>query len=94
MITLVIEHDMQNWDVWKAVFDEHAASRKKHGCISEELFRDAGGAVRIMNVMRWPDRSSAEAFLADPSLGEAMGRAGVSGAPRIWFWDTVETTAF
>ena len=94
MVTLVIEHGMSDWAAWKRVFDEHATSRKEHGCVSEELFRRADGDLTIMNVMRWPDRAAAERFLADPSLGEAMGRAGVSGPPRITFWDSIETSQF
>ena len=94
MVTVVIEHGMQEWGAWKRVFDEHAASRKEHGCVREELFRGLGDELTIMNVMRWPDRASAEAFLADPSLAEAFGRAGVVGVPRITFWDSVETTEF
>src|SRR5215472_9755112 len=92
MVTLVIEHGLQEWGAWKAVFDEHGAARKEHGCITEELFRAEGDEHTIMNVMRWPDRASAESFLADPSLAEAMARAGVTGEPRFTFWETVETT--
>jgi hypothetical protein len=44
--------------------------------------------------MRWPDRAAAESFLADPSLAEAFGRAGVTGQPRVTFWDSVEITEF
>jgi hypothetical protein len=47
-----------------------------------------------MNVMRWPDRVVAESFLADPSLAEAFVRAGVTGRPRVTFWDSFETTEF
>src|SRR5262249_360189 len=36
MITLVIEHGLAEWGAWKRVFDEHATSRKEHGCIREE----------------------------------------------------------
>jgi hypothetical protein len=49
--------------------------------IREELFQAAGDENTIMNVMRRPDRGSAESFLADPSLPEAMARAGVTGTP-------------
>ena len=93
MVTVVIEHGLKEWSAWKQVFDEHAVSRKEHGCIREELFR-TGDEHTIMNVMRWPDRASAEAFLADPSLGEAFGRAGATGEPRVTFWESVESTEF
>lgn len=94
MVTVVIEHGLKEWGPWKRVFDEHAASRKAYGCISEELFRADGDEHTIMNVMRWPDRASAESFLADPSLADAFSRAGVTGAPRVTFWETVETSEF
>ncbi len=94
MVTVVIEHGLEDWAAWKRVFDEHGASRKAHGCVREELFRADGPELTIMNVMRWPDRPSAEAFLADPSLAEAFGRAGVVGVPRFTFWSSVETTEF
>jgi len=93
MITVVIEHGIKEYGPWKRVFDEHARSRKEHGCVGEELFRSPDGGV-IMNVMRWPDRASAEGFMADPSLGEALARAGVTSEPRVGFWDSVETTEF
>ncbi|HVT75660.1 MAG TPA: hypothetical protein VHD87_01420 [Acidimicrobiales bacterium] len=90
MVTLMIEHGIADWDVWKPVFDEHAAVRVQHGCIREELFLSPDGTT-IRNVMRWPDQESAEAFLADPSLGEAFARAGVVGEPRATFWSSVES---
>jgi quinol monooxygenase YgiN len=94
MVTVVIEHGLKDWGAWKRVFDEHAASRKQYGCIREELLRAHGDEHTIMNVTRWPDRASAESFLTDPSLADAFGRAGVTGAPRFTFWETVETSEF
>ena len=81
MVTLVIEHGLEEWEPWKPVFDDHGSSRQRHGCVSEELFRSEadGRRTTIMNVMRWPDRASAEPFLNDPSLHEAM--ASVPQAP-------------
>ncbi len=94
MTTLVITHAVAEYDAWKQVFDEHAASRREHGCLSEELFRSPDAAGTIMNVMRYPNRRAAEEFLGDPSLRAAMSRAGVVGDPRIELWDTVQTATF
>jgi len=90
VVTVVIEHGVADWDVWKPVFDAHATVRTQHGCIREELFRSPDGET-IRNVMQWPDISSAEAFLSDPSLPEAFSRAGVVGEPHATFWSSVET---
>ncbi|MEA2590132.1 MAG: hypothetical protein QOH66_3059 [Actinomycetota bacterium] len=94
MTTLVITHAVADYDAWKKVFDEHATSRREHGCLSEELFRSPDTAGLIMNVMRYRSRQAAEEFLADPSLRVAMSRAGVTGDPRIELWDTAQTATF
>ncbi|HYA45491.1 MAG TPA: hypothetical protein VED59_07785 [Acidimicrobiales bacterium] len=35
----------------------------------------------------WPSLANANAFASDPSLAEAMQRGGVSGPPRIEFYE-------
>ena len=92
--TLVITHEVADYDPWYRVFTEHATVRKEHGCLSEELFRNPKSPNEIMNVMRFPSAEDVEAFLADPSLPEAMSRAGVVGAPRIELWGSVQQVQF
>ncbi len=92
--TLAVTHTVADYGAWYAVFTEHATVRKEHGCLSEELFADPEDPNQVMNVMRFPTRADAEGFLADPSLHEAMSRAGVLGEPRIEIWTTVQTVEF
>jgi quinol monooxygenase YgiN len=92
--TLVITHTVADYAAWYAVFTEHATTRKQHGCLSEELFAHPDHPNQLMNVMRFPTRADAEGFLADPTLREAMGRAGVVGEPRIEFWSSVQSVEF
>jgi len=92
--TLAVTHSVIDYDTWHAVFTEHATVRKEHGCVSEELFVDPSAPEKVMNVMRFPTRAAAEDFLADPSLPDAMSRAGVLGEPRIEIWTTVQTVEF
>jgi quinol monooxygenase YgiN len=92
--TLAVTHAVADYDAWHAVFSEHATSRKGHGCLSEELFADPNDPNLLMTVMRFPTRAEAEGFLADPSLHEAMSRAGVVGQPRVEIWATVQTVEF
>lgn len=91
MTTAIVSHKVADFDAWRVVFDEHEKVRRSHGCTGHELYHD-GNAVTI--VMHWPARSNAEAFSTDPSLKEAMGRAGVMGAPDIRILDDTETISY
>jgi quinol monooxygenase YgiN len=92
--TLTITHEVAEYDAWYSVFTEHATARKENGCVSEELLADPANPNQVMNVMRFRTRDGADAFLADSSLREAMGRAGVLSTPRIEFWTTLQTVEF
>ena len=83
MTTVIVNHQVADIDAWKHVFDEHGTARRSHGCTSEEIFQDAGNANDVTIVMTYPSVTAARAFLDDPSLKEAMGRAGVQSAPDI-----------
>ncbi|MDX6646089.1 MAG: hypothetical protein QOK40_1816, partial [Miltoncostaeaceae bacterium] len=39
-------------------------------------------------------REQAEAFLADPSLREAMGRAGIEGEPHVHMREEIEAVTY
>lgn len=92
--TLAVTHTVADYDAWYAVFTEHATVRKEHGCQSEELFAHPSEPDRVMNLMRFPTLAAVDSFLSDPSLQEAMTRAGVVGEPRIEIWTSVQTVEF
>ena len=87
MTTLIVEHPVADYDAWRPVFDEHGVSRKEHGCTDERVYRAVDDENSTLVIMTYPSRADVEAFLADPSLKEAMGRAGVTGAPKITIAD-------
>lgn len=51
--------------------------------MSESVLRAADDPNSVLVLLSWPSAADAQGFLADPSLREAMSRAGVVGAPRI-----------
>jgi hypothetical protein len=85
MTTVIVQHGVADYDVWRPVFDEHATARQGHGGTSATVYRGAEDANAITAVLEFPDLASAQAFASDPSLKEAMGRAGVTGPPQISF---------
>ena len=48
----------------------------------------------LLIINEFATREGAEAFAADPSLPEAMARAGVTGEPRIEFYELVERVTY
>lgn len=88
--TLIVEHSVQDYEAWRPVFDDHVTSRNEHGCTGERVYRAADDPNMICIVMSYPSREHAHAFIADPTLQEAMGRAGVTAAPVVHIADHQE----
>jgi len=86
---VIVQHQVRDYDTWKAVFDEHEAIRRRHGATSHELYQGLEDRNQVTVVNRFPSKEQAEAFAADPSLKEAMQRGGVISEPRItWAQET------
>lgn len=87
MAKLIVQHPVADYDAWRVVFDEHGTSRREHGCTSERVYRATDDANSTLIIMDYPSVDAIEGFLADPSLREAMDRAGVTAAPTITIAD-------
>jgi len=83
MTTVAVRHRVADFDAWKAVYDEHGAVRKELGTTGDRVLRDAEDPNEVLVLTYWPARTNAQAFLSDPSLKDAMSRAGIVAAPRI-----------
>ena len=94
MITLVVNHGVRDYDAWEPVFDEHEAVRRSHGEIEHRVYRDIHDANRVVIHNDFPSEDAARGFLEDPSLKEAMGRAGVEGEPGIAFIERAERKVY
>ena len=94
MTTLVVQHHVRDYDAWKPVFDDHEEGRSRHGATGHTVLRGQEDGNDILVTIDFPDRSSAEAFLADASLREVMARAGVEGQPAISFREEAETIRY
>ena len=91
---LSVKHTVADFDAWKLVFDEHAANRKEHGATGHRLARSLDDPNSLTVLTMFPDRTSAEGFVADPSLREVMSRAGVTSEPTIEFLEVTEEAPY
>jgi heme-degrading monooxygenase HmoA len=88
--TVAVLHQVNDYEAWKQVFDEHAENRQQYGCTGHRVYRRGDDGLNVLVLTDWPSLDAAEAWVADPSLRDAMERAGVSSAPRIEFFEQAE----
>ena len=72
--TLVIRHQIGDYDVWRSAFDRDASDRREHGCTQETVFRAVDDPTTILVAMEYSSRDAALGFLGNPVLKAAGGR--------------------
>lgn len=81
--TLAIRHHVRDYAAWRKVYDEVEELRAQHGCTAQRVMRLPDDGNELFVTHDFPTAEEAGSFAHDPALREAMGRAGVEGAPRI-----------
>jgi hypothetical protein len=81
VVTLVVHHRVRDYAAWKPVFDEHEDVRRSHGEIEHRVYQNLEDPNLVVVHNDFPNAEAARAFAADPSLRDAMERAGVVGEP-------------
>lgn len=92
MIVTAINHNVEDYDKWKAVFDEFPPS--KGGALFHRINRNVDNPNNITVVAGFESLEAATAFRDNPDLKDAMGRAGVAGVPRIELFNEVESVQY
>ena len=90
MSLVVVHHRVRDFNTWKPAFDEHEPSRREHGAVRHWVYRTAGDPNDVVVAVEFRSQKHAQEFLDDPSLREAMQRAGVEGEPDVHFREQVE----
>jgi quinol monooxygenase YgiN len=93
-VILVVHHRVADYDAWKLVFDEHESVRRAHGEFEHRVYRDIHDPNRVIVHNDFPSEDAARGFMEDPSLKEAMARAGVEGEPGMSFIERAERKAY
>lgn len=93
-VQVIVSNHVRDYDAWHQVFTEHGEVRRSHGATGHTVYHslDDAGAVTIVN--EFPDEASARALLADPSLRDAMARAGVDSEPLVRVCKTEEVVTY
>jgi hypothetical protein len=92
MYVLAINHKVEDYDRWKAVFDTFPP--KGAGAAFHRINRDVDDPNTITVVAGWANVDDARAFTQNADLKEAMGRAGVTSSPRFELYEEVEAVQY
>jgi heme-degrading monooxygenase HmoA len=94
MAKVIVQHRVTDYDHWYAVFTEHEQVRRSHGARSHTINRSVADPNTLVVVIDFASAEGAQAFAQDPSLKDAMARAGVDGAPQVWIANESETRTY
>ncbi len=84
---LAINHDVEDWETWKAAFDAHEPTRKENGMDVAALFRTEENKNDVWVVLRTQGHESAKTFASSEDLKTVMKENGVMGEPEFAYLD-------
>ena len=93
MATLFVRHQVNNYGTWKSVYDDFASTRQSMGVTGASVHRDASDPNTIVVTHQFKNLGAAKKFADSDELKSAMGNAGVTGHPEMWFSEDIEQTA-
>ena len=74
---VLIIHEVEDYEVWKKIFDAAAMIRKNAGELSYQVLKLDTDANKIVHFSKWTSISNAKAFFESPKLVEIRQQAGV-----------------
>jgi quinol monooxygenase YgiN len=86
---VLIIHEVNAYQAWKAIFDRAADIRKNAGEISYQLLRYDNDANTIVHFSEWSSLGNARRFFESPELVELRRKAGVK-APEFIYLQELE----
>jgi heme-degrading monooxygenase HmoA len=88
---LLVQHTVEDYNKWKAVFDEHGADRKVAGSKGGIVLRSDDNPEQITILLKWDNLENARAFAGSDDLRETMEHAGVTGPPNVYFLEETDS---
>ena len=94
MAKVIVQHHVADYERWFTAFTEHGEVRRQHGATGHTVTRSIDDPNLVVIVNDFATIGGAKAFALDPSLPQAMARAGVDGPPQVWITEEASTVAY
>jgi len=89
-VRMFVRHEVADYAAWRKAYDGFASTQKKLGVYSKAAYQSTDNPNDVTVIHDFHSLEKAKAFAASAELKSAMERAGVKGAPQIWY--TTKTT--
>lgn len=89
MTTMFVRHSVTDYKAWRKVYDEAASFQKANGVTAQAVYQAADNPNDITVTHEFASIEAAKALVGNEELKKIMQRAGVVGAPTIWFANKV-----
>ncbi len=83
MALLVVRHNVQDYDQFRAVYDSIGEVQRQWGVMAESVHQAAEAPNTVLILHHFASVAQAQAFLTSRELRAAMEQAGVEGTPRV-----------
>ena len=85
MASMLIQHHVKDYAVWKKVFDSKVDLRAANGELSTNIYQSESDPNEITTIFQWDSLANAHKFAQSPELKAGMEAAGVEGIPSMYF---------
>lgn len=83
MALLTVQHAVQDYPAWRAVYDSLKEMQRDWGVTSESVYQLVNAPDTVLVLHHFATVAQAQAFMTNRELQDAMQRAGVEGTPRV-----------
>jgi heme-degrading monooxygenase HmoA len=90
MLHVIVRVTFEDYEKWKAVFDEAASLRKAHGSRGVRVFRNMENPNEVVIFGEYEDLEKVRQLFQSQEFRETTKRAGVSGPPQVSFLEQVD----
>ena len=85
MTYMIVQHEVEDFAQWKAVFDSNVDLRRTNGEKSAQILHDAEDPNKLTLIFEWDSLENARNYVQNPALKAAMQQAGVRTPPVFQF---------
>jgi ABC-type sugar transport system substrate-binding protein len=89
-VRLFVRHEVNDYAAWRKVYNDFDKTRRKLGVTAQAVYRSTDNPNDVTVTHDFKSLDKAKAFAASSELKSAMEKAGVKGAPQIWFTTTAK----